>query len=83
VPAPSEPMRNAAEPRFQRPEPVQRNYNREEPRPMPEPARPSFQQPQRTAPPQQQQQQQQQQPHNEARPAQKHVPHEKDDAQQH
>jgi hypothetical protein len=86
IPAPSEPVRNAAEPRFQRPEPVQRNFNREEPRSMPEPVRPSFQQPryeqpQRTAPPPPQQQQQQQ--HNEARPAPKHVPHEKDDAQQH
>ncbi|HEV2680779.1 MAG TPA: DUF6600 domain-containing protein, partial [Rhodanobacter sp.] len=44
-PTPAEPTRDTTEPRFQRPEPAPRNFNREdnsnrqEPRPMPEPMR--------------------------------------------
>jgi len=50
-PQPTAPVRELAEPRFQRPEPAPREYVREQPRPMPSPNR-SEPTPQRYQPPQ-------------------------------
>ena len=84
--APTEPMRSAPAPRFQRSEPAPRNDVRDQPRPMPaptrnEPARPNFQPP-RYQPPQPRAETPRPQ-RSESRPAQKSAPRVRDDTQQH